>query len=281
MKMFYPSQRLLLSAHAQRQGADDPLRELVADLGAVDGDVDRVVPRILAIPGVPEDTAADDDVIRVFCTNAEVQACTAKCLGQLEGEEIRLCSVDTDVQGKYTGARAEAQLASILDATDLERVLYFKNGARAMLRQSVNKHATGTVGIIRFDGTALHFRTSKGVEFEVLRLTRDVHEHYDGEPVATREQYPVTLAYAMTVHKLQGATTTAEVHAVLTRWTCWGTLEERRRMLYVVLSRATEYANVRLVLPSKGEGALERVLLAGLADRQRLWEALKNADLLQ
>jgi ATP-dependent exoDNAse (exonuclease V) alpha subunit len=127
----------------------------------------------------------------------------------------------------------------------------------------------------------LYFRTSQGEEVEVPRITRKVYEAYHGEPVASREQFPVCLAYAVTVHKLQGVTTAAELHAVLTRWTCWDNLVDRRRMLYVVLSRATAYANLRIKLPCGDGKALLDVLQAGLEERKRLWATLMEADMLK
>jgi hypothetical protein len=231
----------------------------------VDDDVLRAVQPILDIPCVPQEDPGNDNVIRVFCTNAEVDACTAQCLEALAGEEVRLESVDVDVQGTI-GAR----LATVLDGTDLEGKLTFKNGARAMLLHCVDerkKYTTGVVGTIRHDGDVLFFRTKEGEEFEVPKITRKVYAEYYGEPVATREQFPVCLAYAVTVHKLQGMTTAAELHADLTKWRPWS-LEDKRRVLYVVLSRATRYANLRLSQPYKTARALKAVLQAGLEERR-------------
>ncbi len=90
-------------------------------------------------------------------------------------------------------------------------MLALKPGALIMLRQNDprGRWVNGTMGWVtslpRTEGDSLRVQLSEGFE-AMLERAHFTQLDGDGEPVASAYNFPVSLAYALTIHKAQGAT---------------------------------------------------------------------------
>jgi len=139
----------------------------------------------------------------------------------------------------------------------IPETLYLKEGALVMLRQNDPEYRfiNGSQGIIRkLPGSSLGDSGDERITIELLNgktieLKKATFSVLDaeGEPVATATNYPLSLAWACTIHKAQGATLD-RVHVDLK-----GVWEHGQA--YVALSRVRSLNDLSL------EGFSERVLV--------------------
>ncbi|MBR3173714.1 MAG: AAA family ATPase, partial [Eubacterium sp.] len=96
----------------------------------------------------------------------------------------------------------------------ISETLELKVGALIMMVQNdiFNRWVNGTLGIVSSLGADEVFVTIDGVEYEVKRATFDEREprYVNGKikyfPVFSVSQFPLVIAYAVTIHKAQGMT---------------------------------------------------------------------------
>lgn len=136
---------------------------------------------------------------RLMSTNAEVDSINMQRLSKLPGETY-FC--DAQEHGSTNHLQ-------YLDKNCLSpRRLIFKIGARVMFTKNGEGYANGEVGTIK-DLGSFHIGVEKdnGEYIEVLRKSWEVEEddnRGNKEVVAARTQFPLKLAYAITIHKSQG-----------------------------------------------------------------------------
>eukprot|EP00727_Mastigamoeba_balamuthi_P006129 m51a1_g2135 putative atp-dependent dna helicase pif1-like (718) ;mRNA; r:1712605-1715019 len=146
--------------------------------------------------------------VSLYSTRREVDEINRRALAAIDGEERTFLAHDTP---EWRGARAgdepaEEDCHPHLKDVLAPRALTLKVGARVMLIKNMGDSAlfNGSTGVVtRFvedHGPVVLF--DSGAELQVHRHTWTVE--IGGKEVASRRQYPLILAYALTIHKAQG-----------------------------------------------------------------------------
>ncbi len=95
-----------------------------------------------------------------------------------------------------------------VDLDKLENNLYLKVGAQVMLTTNIDIDqglVNGSRGVVlKYDSGLLKVKFLNGMEIDFNRYTYTVEE--DGKVMYKMEQYPFILAYALSIHKVQGCT---------------------------------------------------------------------------
>jgi hypothetical protein len=145
----------------------------------------------------------DRDITRLFTHNTQVNKWNDYSLGCIEDEEERVFVADSE------GPPNEVEFLRKNMITPWE--LRLKRGARVMVTRNLSVEgdliaangATGTVEEFAFDGRIL-------VQLDGGRMTEIGRNTFHFDPMrqdsGSVTQYPLRLAYAMTIHKSQGLT---------------------------------------------------------------------------
>jgi len=165
----------------------------------------------------PEDT----DILHIFSTNKEADSHNILKFAQIDKPISSF--VTKDYVYKYQGDKGIAleivdfnidgfEFEQINNLKRLEKdckapaVLQLKEGCKVMLLKNLSfgyglvNGSTGTVKTIDESGIFVKFDNGRG-QF----IAKEIFEYWhEGRLVATREQYPLRLAYAITIHKSQG-----------------------------------------------------------------------------
>lgn len=135
-----------------------------------------------------------DDPVILYATNLDVQWHNAMTLEQMDGEEHMYKASDSGLQSRLKKISANKCLALKKDAP----VILVKN-----LSQSLVNGSRGKVLKLEDDGPTVQFGE------KAVKLQKESFSVYDPDTktvVAERIQYPIALAFALTVHKSQGMT---------------------------------------------------------------------------
>lgn len=159
-------------------------------------------------------------------------------LGKLEEISEPIFSFTTKYLGKEKDIEAFRKHSPVGD------VLQLKIGALVMLRQNDldGRWVNGTTGLVRDisdEFLSIEVTSSVGEE-KILQVPKTTFTllNADGDPVVAAENFPVTLAWAMTIHKAQGATLDRMRVDLRQIW--------EPGQAYVALSRAKESAGLCL-----------------------------------
>jgi ATP-dependent DNA helicase PIF1 len=191
-------------------------------------------------------TEQSEHIVHLCTTNKMADGRNQYELKQLESKEWKLKA------NKY-GELGERRMPS-------EPVIKLKEGARVMFttndpeRRFVNG-SLGTVVRIRKKGLSklpiLDVELEDGGEIEVGQHTWEVFEYamgkkgrFEEQVVGSYTQYPIVLAWAVTIHKAQGKTFDKVLIDV-----GWGAFAHGQ--LYVALSRCTKLKGITLLKPFK------------------------------
>ena len=136
------------------------------------------------------------------------------------------------------------------DTAGLYTILQLGINSRVMLRQNIDVEsgltngAIGHIIKINFDESQSEVSTlvikfvNTGQEYEIRRVSQDFM--YRKNMYVTRTQFPISLAWALTIHKVQGLS----LHAIMVDI---GSTVFEDSMAYVALSRARLFENVFLI----------------------------------
>ena len=154
----------------------------------------------------------NEDVLHIFSINAHAD----------QHNNVKFASIKTQLHifiaddKKYINGRAKSRDSktdeifwNVFDkSSKIPYSLELKEGCRVMLLSNVNQArglvngACGIVKDINEDAIAIKFDNGTTAE-----IKRELFELYDkDEVIASRKQYPLRLAYGITIHKSQGMT---------------------------------------------------------------------------
>lgn len=166
------------------------------------GIVDALVRQVLSGRIGASDPNPKIEPVVLECRNVDVDAFNRQRLSALPGDEISISAVDS----------GEAKFVSTLDRSCLAPSdLRLKIGAQVMLLKNLDVEGglvNGSVGIVKSIGESsvcVDFGDAGTCEVQGARWSLC---DGDGNVLATRDQVPLRLAYAITIHKSQGCTLT-------------------------------------------------------------------------
>jgi len=265
-----------------RQATDTPHGSAIEDMGKGEPVSDATVAHVEQIAsGSPDASESGAFVLHAATTKNEVHELNARALRALPGNTKVYTAVDT------------GPIVNRLTQTNLEATLCLKVGAHVMITLNLDVRGglvNGTMACVTaLNDDSVVVKLGSGREVCLERKKCEVVDAVENRVVATREQIPLTLAWAVTVYKLQSLTMRDRYHVDLSQWGYWSDAD-KRALLYVALSRAADAALVSICLPTH-EGrtrkaskwtseALRRFLDAGLDQRRALTTNLRERNVL-
>ena len=156
----------------------------------------------------------------LFTRKADVESINARHLGKLEGErhtftvstvssgphiplaELQKAVAATDANATYAGSLVLVKEAQVMLLVNTYSSLGLVNGSRGV----VTGFETSDDGLIL---PVVEFRNGARIRIEYATWTVPIHEDMyltKTKPSVMRKQIPLRLAYAITIHKAQGAT---------------------------------------------------------------------------
>ena len=182
-------------------------------------DISKIKERIID----PKDPNYPTDALHVFATNAEVDKHNANKLSQLSNI-ITLTATDKE-KDVETGQATVIFSDKIADTGGMSKTLKIAIGARVMLTSNINVSdglVNGVFGtVLAFDGDSGSNISTIYVDFDNKEIGKQIR-HARGVPIkrqcglffaskrshvkASRKQFPLTLAWGSTIHKVQGKT---------------------------------------------------------------------------
>lgn len=209
------------------------------------GVLDAEVLKVIGTRYEPHPTVAEKDRTTLVCTNDDAQAINNRCLESLSDPERKFFRQDVGVVPKKE------------DDFKYERLLRLKIGARVMilknnLAESYVNGTLGTVTAIEEDAITVQELLRGGGKPRTFRIMRDTvdlrdpalteteqEERDGGKWVGSYTQFPLKLAWAITIHKGQGQTYD-EIYVRLDKVFAPG-------QVYVALSRVRRLAGLHLL----------------------------------
>lgn len=216
----------LLEQH--RQGADDNLLTILREMRA--GQMSWDSHQHLAMRKQP--APDDDSVTRLYTHNVDVDALNRGMLMKLETKLHTFHMSTTGDQYKVDALKRNLLVPEKLELKVGAEVMFCANNFK-------EGYVNGTRGrVIRFYEGKPVVVTTDGVEIQVGRHTWRTHSERNVE-VASATQYPLRLAWAVTVHKSQGLSLDAAIIDLSQAFT--------PGMGYVALSRVRSLEGLYLV----------------------------------
>ena len=192
--------RLLELTHNYRQSKDPAFFALLSRLGRnelTEEDMERLNERLLEYADEEE-----PDVVTLTSTNAAADRINAERLAELEGDVIHYTA---NVNGEFDESSSPAQAA-----------LSLKIGAQVILLRNDpdGRWVNGDVAIVEHCSASLlrvrmgdHVHDVPAVKWERINYTWSPEDNQiQRKVIGTFKQFPVKLAWAITIHKSQGQT---------------------------------------------------------------------------
>ena len=184
----------------------------------------------------------DENPTFLFGKNAEVNAMNRDKLASVDAEEHLLFAIFEEHQGKIY----EKRLASWKNVLPVEEQLTLKVGVPVLFTiNKWGKYANGERGIVRrieedyiiVEKEEIFVRVERH-EFDLLEMKSNEKGKVESIKVATLSQFPLKLAYAVTIHKSQGMS--------IDNLVCNVDNIFAPSQFYVAISRAIDPKNLRL-----------------------------------
>jgi len=175
---------------------------------------------------------APDDFPRLFGKKADVERYNIEKLNCLSGD-------DTEYHTEYKGI--DSYIDVLKKDAPIPEVLRLRVGALVMMRQNDtdDRFVNGSLGYIEdLSHFVITVRLLSGKTIHVEQGTFMCNNE-DGDVLATAENFPLTLAWATTIHKSQGATMDNVLLALGKLW--------EPGQLYVALSRVRSPDGIKIV----------------------------------
>ncbi len=199
----------------------------------------------------------DDDCVHLTTTNKMADQRNQYELNRLDGKAVKL-------KATSVGQLRERRMPS-------EPTITIKEGAKIMFTTNDSSKrwvngSLGTVTRLKKNGLSkdpvLMIKLDNGKTVEVSKHTWEVFEYKSGksgdpeeEVIGSYTQYPIVLAWAVTIHKAQGKTFDKVLVDV-----GWGAFAHGQ--MYVALSRCTSFEGITLLKPfSKKDVILDTAVL--------------------
>lgn len=166
----------------------------------------------------------DEEATQLFARKVDVEKIN---LGRLSKIDQPAMSFTTTYLGE------ERYLKTLKASAPIPEVIELKKGAFVMLRQNDTKGrwVNGSLGHIEYlDTDGIEVKLLKGGVVEIDPVSFAMLDA-DGKEVASAKNYPISLAYAITIHKAQGATLDRVVASLSNLW--------EPGQAYVAMSRVT------------------------------------------
>lgn len=186
-----------------RQSSDKEFADILnkVRIGSADG-ISALDSRVNAM--VPDSKTKP---IYIFSRNIDVEDLNNQKLKEIKSPSFHYTCIDSG---------SESGIASLDKFCSTPKELELKVGAQVMLTRNVDVESglvNGSIGIVtklakfsvsvNFDGNDIILGKEK---WEITEPAEDKNGKTINKVIASREQYPVKLAYASTIHKAQGCT---------------------------------------------------------------------------
>lgn len=203
-----------------RQSSDTVFKDILNDVRV--GHVSDQCKRLLKERTVPD---VEDSATVLYGRNSDCSERNLHCLDRLDAELFTytaeyavkysrntIIGTEQSVCMEYTPGVMDKKILN-----DSRRTLSFKIGAKVMLLQNLSIHhglvngALGTVTNLTHDSITVQF---ENIEIDVPKRAERIHESVENDKDTDRyikteihmKQYPLILAYGITIHKSQGNT---------------------------------------------------------------------------
>ena len=155
----------------------------------------------------------NSNILHIFSTNEEADNYNQRMFNALEAPVVEFMAQDSVLRGKsYVSSGLTQREETILEIFNkscrAEKLIQLKLGARVMLLVNSDFKTgliNGSCGVIKAfneDSITVEFENGIIKDIEPERF----EYYYNDKVMATREQYPLRLAWAVTIHKSQGMT---------------------------------------------------------------------------
>lgn len=171
--------------------------------GVIDSEVQEYLRKQTVTPAQAEQI----DGARILARKGDVQKYNEMRLDALEGE-YHAFSAKIDYQTSAFGP-ADEHKRKLLKSMPVDEVIKLKKGALVMIRANNIDLGYANGSLAHYDGHENGMMDVVLMESgQLVSLERKKYEHKDGDGnvKASAEQFPVSLAWATTIHKAQGAT---------------------------------------------------------------------------
>ena len=224
------------------------------------GDIDNDLLQFFA-PNIKENSSSYDDITHFYSHKNEVNKFNNQQLAKIPTQELIFYSEDYTATWDYNKNEFYIEnkliLSPLFDEDDADgknnfdddkcaeltkntlsrHKLILKEGCKVMITKNLTPEiVNGTIGVFKSakDDNTLLIEV-KGKEFEIKKEQFEIRRCREGNSLI-RKQYPVLLAYALTIHKSQGLTLESAVIDI-TRAFTFG-------QVYVAMSRVVEKENL-------------------------------------
>lgn len=217
----------------------EPVRATDRDFVAIlnDARIGKLTERIEAFLNEKTVGQIEADIPRVFARKVDVESFNQKKLAELTGNTV-LRSTEYKGHDRYTD--------ELRKNAPIPEQLAFRRGALVMMRQNAkdDSYVNGSLGhIVDFYGESgpdpmIIVKLLSGQSIMVAPSKFMLTDEF-GDILATCENYPMTLAWATTIHKSQGATMDAALLDLAGLW--------EPGQLYVALSRVRSPDGIKVI----------------------------------